>query len=208
MSQELRWIEWSTRIQAIAQNGLAFSKDRFDIERYEELRQIAAEMLAAHTGIPTEFVRELFSGETGYATPKVDVRALVLREGRVLLVRERSDGGWTLPGGWADVCASPSENVTREVLEESGFQTRATRLLALHDRRKHLHAPRYPYSVYKLFILCEIMGGEATPGIETSDVDFFTPDDLPELSLDRVTPAQITRLFELAQHPEWPADFD
>ena len=136
------------------------------------------------------------------------MRGVVFRDGKILLVREVSDGGWALPGGWADVNQSAGESVMREVLEESGYETKAVRLLAVYDRSKHDHAPAFPFHVYKLFILCEMTGGAPAAGLETSAVGFFAEDALPELSRSRVTPAQIRRLFEHHRHPEWTADLD
>lgn len=203
-----QWLEWAKRLQAIAQNGLTFARDPFDVERYEAVRQIAAEIISAGSSADIPFVLDLFSGEIGYATPKVDVRGVVFSEDALLLVRERADNRWTLPGGWADVCESPSESVTREVYEESGYKTRAVKLLAVYDRSKHPHTRPFPYHVYKMFFRCEITGGAAAEGMETSEVSFFHEDEIPELSLERITPAQVARLFEHQQHPDWPADFD
>jgi ADP-ribose pyrophosphatase YjhB (NUDIX family) len=202
------WLEWSRKLQAIAQNGLLFAKDPYDRERYEEIREIAAQMMAAGSGEPVEVVTGLFSGQAGYATPKVDVRAVIFRDDKILLVQESQDTRWTLPGGWADPNESPSESVTREVAEESGFKTRAVKLLAVFDRAKHHHIPLHPFHVYKLFIRCEIESGEARASLETLAVAFFAEDRIPDLSLARVTPAQIARCFQHLRHPEWPTDFD
>jgi ADP-ribose pyrophosphatase YjhB (NUDIX family) len=199
------WLERARKLQAIAQNGLLFAKDPYDRERYEDIREIAARMMAEGTGEPLEVVTGIFGGQAGYATPKVDVRGVVFREEKILLVQ---DGLWTLPGGWADPNESPSESVTREVREESGFATRAVKLLAVFDRAKHNHVPLHPFHVYKLFIRCEIESGEARPSMETLDVAFFAEDRVPELSLARVVPAQIARFFQHLHHPEWMADFD
>lgn len=203
-----RWLEWATKLQAIAQNGLAFAHDPYDVNRYQAVRDLAAEMLAAGSGLELPLIRNLLSADSGYATPKVDVRGVVFQGDKLLLVRERSDGGWTPPGGWADVCASPAENVVREVFEESGFQTRATKLLAVFDRSKHPHQPTFPYHIYKLFIRCEIVGGKETLSSETDGVRFFAESEIPELSSSRITPWQIKRLFEHYRNPQLPADFD
>jgi ADP-ribose pyrophosphatase YjhB (NUDIX family) len=208
MQTSPQWLEWSRKLQAIAQNGLLFTKDPYDRERYEEIRGIAARMMAEGSGETLEVVTGLFSGQAGYATPKVDVRGVVFRDEKILLVQEAQDGLWTLPGGWADPNESPSESVTREVWEESGFATRSVKLLAVFDRAKHNHVPLHPFHVYKLFIRCEIESGEARPSMETLDVAFFAEDRVPELSLARVVPAQIARLFQHLHHPEWMADFD
>ena len=169
---------------------------------------VAAEIMAQAAGRPVEEVRGLFADQVGYATPKVDVRGVVFRGDALLLVRERADGCWTLPGGWADPVESPAEAVVREVFEESGFRTRAEKLLAVFDRSKHPHDPPFAFHVYKLFIRCEIEGGTATPSAETDEVDFFREDDLPPLSRSRITEGQIARLFEHHRAPDRPADFD
>ena len=192
-------------MQALAQTGLTYARDPYDIERYEAIRRIAAEM-AAGEGTETEVaaLEEAFAGETGYATPKVDVRGVFSTpKAGFLLVRERSDGKWTLPGGWADVGVSPAENVTREIFEEAGFQTRATKLLAVYDRSRHGHPPMLHTSTNCSF-LCEITGGEAAAGgtTETDGVAFFAPGEIPPLSTGRVTAAQLDRFFEHRREPE------
>ena len=205
---EPQWLAWSRQMMAIAQNGLSYANNPFDVERYQSIRQIAAAIMADHTHAEPRQVVDLFSREIGYATPKVDVRGAVFRDQAILLVKEREDGRWTLPGGWADVNESPREAVVREVREESGYHTRAIKLLAVFDRAKHPHVPLLPFHIYKRFILCEFLGGEAASSIETEAVGFFRENELPELSLGRVTPEQITRLFEHSRRPELPADFD
>jgi ADP-ribose pyrophosphatase YjhB (NUDIX family) len=207
-SPDLRWLEWSKRLQAIAQNGLTFARDPYDVEKYKELQSIAAEMLAAGSGLEQSVIFGLLEKETGYATPKVDVRGVVFRDDKLLLVRERAEGKWTLPGGWADVCGSPAENVMREVYEESGLTTRATKILAVFDRSKHPHEPPFAFHVYKLFLLCAVTGGAARASAETDSVEFFGEEEIPELSLTRVTPAQISRMFEHHRQPDLPTDFD
>ena len=202
-------VEWAQRLQAIAQTGLTFTKNPFERERYEQVREIAAEMMATYGDLDTDSILGLFADQAGYATPKVDVRAAIFEGEQILLVRERSDGLWTLPGGWADVGESPSVAVVREVREEAGYECRAARLLAIYDRDhpRHGHAS-FPFHSYKIFFQCELIGGEASDSIETSGVGFFSLDDLPDLSLRRVTPSQIERLFELYANPELPTDFD
>ncbi|MGB3650795.1 MAG: NUDIX hydrolase [Rivularia sp. (in: cyanobacteria)] len=202
-----KWLNWAQKIQAIAQNGLTYTENAFDIERYKYLREIAAEIIANHTNIEAREVIDLFAQETGYATPKVDVRGAVFQDNKILLVKERSDGCWTLPGGWADIGESPSESVVKEILEESGYHTRATKLIAVYDRDKQGHPP-HPDYIYKLFFQCELVGGSASTSIETEDVGFFAEDGIPQLSLGRILPAQITRLFEYDRNPDLPTDFD
>ena len=197
---EPKWLEWAKQIQAIAQTGLTYAKDVYDIERYEELRQISVDILSDYTTIGKETVRLTFAGETGYATPKVDVRAVIFRDNKVLLVREKIDGAWALPGGWADIGYSPAEVAVKEVKEEAGFDVDPLRLLAVLDKKFHHHPPE-PYHVYKLFIQCEIVSGEALSGVETSEVAFFERHRLPELSQERNTPAQIQTMFEFLRNP-------
>jgi ADP-ribose pyrophosphatase YjhB (NUDIX family) len=202
-----KWLEWAQKLQAIAQNGLTYSENPFDIERFKAVQAIAAEIMATHTNVEHNYVLDLFAREVGYATPKVDVRGAVFRENTILLVKERVDGCWTLPGGWADVGESPSEVTVKEVYEESGYQTRAVKLIAVYDRDKQGHPP-FPHYVYKLFFLCELLSGFPTPSIETEEVGFFPEDGIPQLSLGRVTPAQISRAFNHYRHPDLPTDFD
>lgn len=204
---EPRWLEWSRELQAIAQTGLTYARDPFDIERYEQVRDVAARIQAHYLDLETEAVLAALKNETGHATPKVDVRGVVFREGRILMVRELLDGLWTLPGGWVDVNESPSEAAVREVREESGYVTSAVKLLAVWDKRKHDHPPARHHA-YKLFFQCEIIGGEPATSYETTGIDFFAEDDLPPLSPGRITSGQIARLFEHLRHPDLPTDFD
>ena len=205
MSEAL--VRWAQRIQALSQTGLTYANDPYDRARYEELREIAAEMLAIPLGAPALELTSLFRAEEGYATPKVDVRGVIVKDEKVLLVRERSDRLWTLPGGWADVGDPPSYAVEREIREESGYEAKAVKLLALYDRSLHGHPPM-TFHVYKAFFRCEITGGGPAFSDETDDVDFFALNALPPLSVERVTAKQIARLFDLASHPDWPTDFD
>jgi ADP-ribose pyrophosphatase YjhB (NUDIX family) len=203
-----QWLSWTKRLQAIAQTGLTFTRDHYDHQRYEELQALAAEMMATGSGMPdSEKILNLFRNESGYATPKVEVRGAVVRENQILLVREREDGGWTLPGGWADVGESPSSMVVREVKEESGYDVAPRKLAALFDRNKHPHPPESTHA-YKLLFLCDLLGGEATPSFETPEVRFFPRHELPHLSAARITEYQIEHMFDHAAHPEWPTTFD
>jgi len=201
------WLRWTDALRSIARAGLAYSRDPFDRDRFESVEAIAAEILSCHTDLDASKAVELWRAEGGYVTPKVDVRAVVLERGRVLLVREVSDGCWSLPGGWADVGESAGEVAVREVLEETGLQVSATRLLALLDMAKHDHPPRVFY-VYKVFMACEVLGGALRASAETPAVNWFERTALPPVSLDRVTPAQIERMLTLARDPSLPADFD
>jgi ADP-ribose pyrophosphatase YjhB (NUDIX family) len=208
MSDEPKWVAWARALQAIAQTGLHFSESEYDIERYRKILEIAVDIFADSSGESPAMIRGLFDGQSGYATPKVDVRGVVFRDDKLLLVRERSDGLWTLPGGWADVNDSPSEAVEREIVEESGFRAKAERMIAIFDRAKHGHEPPFPFHVYKLFILCGLKGGEARTTMETIGVEFAGENEIPPLSLSRVTREQIQFCFEARNNPDAPCRFD
>jgi ADP-ribose pyrophosphatase YjhB (NUDIX family) len=203
-----QWLSWARRLQAIAQSGLTYCKDQFDIERYHQVREIAAGMMTTGSATPEdEPVEQLFARQSGYATPKVDVRVAAFRDGRILLVRELSDNCWTLPGGWADVGESPSVAAARETREESGFEVQITKLAALYDRDLHGHPP-FAFHSYKAFFMAELRSGYAQPSKETSDAQFFAEDELPPLSRSRVMPAQIAHMFEHFRNPQLPTSFD
>lgn len=204
---EPRWLHWARRIAAIAQNGLTYTQGPFDRERYTELREIATGMMAAYGDADPERVLELFRNQNGYATPKVDVRAVVFQDDRILLVRETEDGRWTLPGGWADEGYTAAQVAAKEVREESGYLVRPEKVLAVYDRDSH-GAPPLPWSVYKLFLRCALEGGAPTHSVETDGVGFFGEDEIPPLSEGRVAPGQVRRMFEHLRNPDWPADFD
>lgn len=201
------WLDWARRLQAIAQSGLTYCKDKFDIQRYEQIRALAAEMMADGSAQDPARLEKLFAQQSGYATPKVDVRVAAFENGRILLVRELEDGCWTLPGGWADVGEPPSIAAAREVLEESGYEVRITKLAAVFDRDLHGHPP-YAFHAYKLFFVGELSGGAPQNSHETADAQFFAENQLPPLSLSRVTPSQIAHLFEHLRHPQLPTSFD
>lgn len=206
------WLRWARQLQGLAQSGLAYTENVFDRERYTAIRQIAAEMMASPAGVPAAYVYDLFAEEMGYATPKVGVRAAVFRretvEPEILLVKERTDGRWTLPGGWVDIADSPGEAVVRETYEEAGLHVRAERLVAVYDPQKHGMAPPRPFALVRLFFLCTITGGTPRPGVETEAVGFFPANALPSLSRHRVSAAQIQRMFGFYRDPSLPADFD
>jgi ADP-ribose pyrophosphatase YjhB (NUDIX family) len=202
------WLAWTRTLRDIAQAGLAYANDGYDIDRYLRVRCVAAELAAAHTDAPRETIEGVFAADAGHPTPKIDVRAAVVVAGRILLVRERSDGGWTLPGGWADPGESPSEAVIREVREESGLAVRATKLIALYDRARQGHPPHAEY-IYKAIFACELSGpGRPRPSDETDAVAFFAPSAIPGLSLGRTTPAQIARAIAHHADPSLPTEFD
>lgn len=205
---EPKWLAWAKSLQAIAQNGLIFAENHFDIERYESVRVIAADIMASYTQVDKQFVLDLFNDQSGYATPKVDVRGVVFQGDKVLLVKEVVDGCWTLPGGWADPNEMPSEAAAREVWEESGYEVKPVKLLMVYDRSKHGHEPPMPFHVYKLFFLCELIRGEVKTSMETSAVGFFGENEMPPLSLARLTPSEVVRLFEHYRNPTLLTDFD
>jgi ADP-ribose pyrophosphatase YjhB (NUDIX family) len=207
LAAEPAWLTISRELRALAQTGLAFSKDPFDLQRFQRIVELAAQLMALGSDASAEKVLDIFRGEVGYATPKVDVRGAAFRGDQILLVQEASDGLWTLPGGWADVNQSAAECVVREMAEESGFQARAVKLVAVSDYRKSGHPPR-AVSIYKMFFLCEVTGGEPRPSEETTAVAFFPRDRLPPLSPGRITRAQIDRVYVHRQNPELPTDFD
>lgn len=205
--QDFRWLHWAQQLQAVAQTGNTYANNDFDRQRYDLVCNIAAAMMAAGSGAEPQVIGALFNAETGYATPRMDVRAAVFREERILMVQERSDGLWTLPGGFADVGDSPGGAAEREVLEESGFQVRAVKLAALFDRNRHPHPP-FGYHLWKAFFLCELTGGEAQTSIETSAAQFFAEDQLPPLSVGRISVRQVQHMFEHHRNPNLPASFD
>ncbi len=200
-------LELARRLHALARTGLHFCGNEYDRQRYEEIERIAAELLAGRDPADRDALLALWRGETGYVTPKVEVRGATFRDGRVLLVRETADGRWTLPGGWADVNESPSQAVEKEIEQESGFRARAVKLAALYDRSRHGHGETL-FHGWKAFFLCEITGGEARGSYETDAVGFFAPDDLPPMSLGRSTPRQVARMLEHWRERAQPTDFD
>lgn len=206
IDKSINWLKWVSEIEAIAQSGLTYSSNEFDKERYIRLREIISELAAHCSENKLNDVINIFSLEKGYATPKIDVRAFILKEDKLLLVKERSDGLWTLPGGWADVNESPSEAVMRETKEETGYDVSALKLLALWDKLKHDHPPQWPHA-YKCFFHCEIRSGEPVENLEIAEQCFFDLDNLPPLSTHRVTQKQLIKLYELIINPQ-PTQFD
>lgn len=206
-----QWLAWARRIQTIAQSGIAYAQNPYDIERYHDLQNLSAEIIAAGSTTPFEPILDLLKAEHGpgrYATPKIDVRGAVIRDGQILLVRELLDEGrWTLPGGWMDMGDTPGGAVVREFREETGYEVRVLKLAAVYDRDRHGHPP-YLFSILKLFFLCELTGGAPITSIETGETAFFALDDLPELSVRRVTAEEIAMLFRHAEQPELPTEFD
>ena len=206
--QSLRepWLSWAMELQSIAQCGLAYVKDVYDKERYERLRDIAAEMLSERSGIPLERVKDLFCSESGYQTPKLETRAAIFREGRILLVHERR-GGWSLPGGWVDVLESVGSNAVKEAREEAGVEVEAERIIALHDQQKRNNPP-HAYGICKVFVLCRLLGGAFQENSETDDSGYFSLEDLPPLEHGKNTPEQIALCFRARADPHWQTRFD
>jgi ADP-ribose pyrophosphatase YjhB (NUDIX family) len=197
------WLDLAKRLQAIAQAGLTFSENKYDIDRYEQLRKISQEVMQDFTDAPMEKITRLFATEKGYQTPKVDVRGVVFRDHKILLVKEGIDGLWSIPGGWADIGLSPAEIAVKEIQEEAGLEVKADRLLAVLDKHKHLHPPDI-YHAYKIFIRCTEIGGILKPGMETLDAGFFSMDKIPELSAPRITSEQVNLMFSFLEHPDKP----
>ncbi len=207
---EPNWLVWARELQAIAQTGLTFTNDPFDRERYGAIRKLAAHIMAAHSSADPARIEALFTEQSGYATPKVDVRAAAFRDdGALLMVREATDGCWSLPGGWADVNQSARESVIREVREEAGFDVSIRKLAAVLDRARYPHVPPRPFHVYKMFFICEIADGAPRPSIETTEIGFFLEHALPaDISVHRVVPYQIERMFAHYRQPDLPTEFD
>jgi ADP-ribose pyrophosphatase YjhB (NUDIX family) len=207
MMMEPKWLEWAKQLQSIAQAGLTYSKDVYDLERFQLIRNISVEILSQQADIDKTVIKDLFANETGYATPKVDIRSVVFMGNKILMVRENTDGDWSLPGGWGDIGLTPSEVAVKEVKEESGFDVKPIKLIGVLDKKCHPHPPS-PYHVYKMFIQCEIVGGTPKEGMETSAVEFFAENELPSLSIARNTESQIQLAFRYLHNPQEPVYFD
>lgn len=206
MEQNERWLQWAVELQALAQAGLFYGRDPYDRERYERIREIAAEMVSHQSDLPVEKVKDLFCGDVGYQTPKLDTRAAIFREGKILLVRE-SNGAWALPGGWVDVNVSVAENVRKEVKEEAGLDVEIRRVIAVQDREKH-NRPVYAYKICKIFMQCEATGGAFVPNLETTGFDYFGLDELPRLAEEKNTREQIEMCFRAMASEVWEAVYD
>jgi ADP-ribose pyrophosphatase YjhB (NUDIX family) len=202
-----KWLEWAARLQSIAQAGLTFGADKYDLDRYQQIRTISVEILREYTGTSIEKIRDLFASETGYQTPKVDIRASVFKDDKILMVREKIDGAWSLPGGWADVNTSVSESAARECLEEAGASVKPKRIIAIHQADKHFNRPS-PYTIYKIFVECELIENNFSENTETLEAGFFPFDSLPPLSTERNTREQIEICFEARKHTLFETLFD
>jgi ADP-ribose pyrophosphatase YjhB (NUDIX family) len=190
-----KWLFWASELQSIAQAGLTFCENNYDRERYEKIRNIVIEILHEYTEMDHKKIRELFASETGYQTPKVDIRASVFNDNKILMVKEKVDGAWALPGGWADVNSSVSESAIRECKEEAGALVKPKRIIAIHMGNKH-NNHNFPFTIYKIFVECELVENSFKENTETLDAQFFEADKLPELSFERNTPDQIKMCFE------------
>ena len=206
MDKNEKWLQWAVELQSIAQAGLFYGKDPFDRERYQRIRDIAAEMISFKTEIPLEKVKDLFCCEQGYQTPKLDTRAAIFKEDKILLVREKN-GTWSLPGGWVDVNVSERENVIKEVKEEAGLDVRPELVIAVQDREKH-NLPVYAYKVCKIFVLCSACGGEFQENIETTESRYFGRDELPRLAEEKNNKEQIEMCFEACHSENWKTLID
>ena len=206
MISKYKWLDIAQNLQSIAQAGLTYTENKYDVERYEQIMQLSKDIIDQHSDMNMERLDKLFGLEEGYLTPKVDVRGVIFRGEKVLLVKETIDGKWALPGGWADVGLTASEVVEKEVKEESGLEVKTQNLLAVFDKKCHPHPPDI-YYVYKMFFLCQEVGGSTQVGMETSDIGFFGIDELPELSVGRNTKSQIEQMFALKENPQ-PTLFD
>lgn len=200
-------LEWAIQIQSIAQAGLMYGRDPYDKERYEELRLIAAEMVSERTDIPVVKIQDLFCNEEGFQTPKIDTRAAIFRDGKILLVHE-NNGTWSLPGGWCDVNQSVAPNVIKEAKEETGLDVLAQRLIAVQDWRRH-NVCNYAYGVVKIFVLCGILGGAFEENIETTEIRYFGREELPDrLAVEKTTREQIKLCFDAYNDKDWVTLFD
>lgn len=202
-----RWLKWAMEIQSLAQSGLAYTQNKYDIERYERLREISAEILSEKTSLNLDKVKNLFCNEKGYQTPKLDTRAAIFKGNKILLVHE-NNGTWALPGGWCDVLESVKSNTEKEVKEETGLDAKAVKIISIQDRNKH-NKPVYAYGVCKVFVLCDILGGEFIENIETTGTQYFSLDNLPSnLAEEKSNKEQIEMCFKAYHDPNWETQFD
>ena len=207
MNRNEKWLQWAIELQSLAQAGLTYCKDVYDKERYERIREITAEILSEMSDIPTETVKELFCNETGYQTPKLDTRAAIFNDGKILLVCE-NNGKWSLPGGWCDVNISVGENAVKEVKEESGLDVNPVSIIAIQDRAKH-NLPLYAHGICKVFVLCSVVGGSFRENMETTGFDYFSENNLPDLATEKNNEAQIRMCFEAYRAGDkWKTLFD
>jgi len=205
-TKQPKWIAWAQEIFSMSQAGLTYSENEFDKERYKRLLEITAEMIESQSELSKESVLESFSMQTGYATPKIDVRGAVVNEGKILLIQERMDGKWAMPGGWVDLGNAPASAAEREVWEESGYRVKAGKVVAVIDANRI--EPMEFYHAFKIIFLCELIGGEPTISHETLAVDFFDPDNIPPLSIYRTNESMLQEVFAHVNNPSRPTAFD
>ena len=202
-----KWLKWAIEIQSLAQAGLTYTDNVQDIERYERLREIAAEIIEAKSNISLEKVKDLFCNENGYQTPKIDTRAAIFKDEKILLTHE-NNGTWSLPGGWCDVLESVASNTIKEVKEETGLDVETIKIIAVQDRNKH-NKPIYAYGVCKIFVLCNVIGGEFIENIETTEIKYFSLDEIPNnLAEEKTNNEQIEMCFKAYKDEKWQTQFD
>lgn len=202
-----KWLKWAIEIQSLAQAGLEYTDHVYDIERYERLREISAEIISEKTNLNMEKVKGLFCNETGYQTPKIDTRAAIFKDNKILLVHE-NNGTWSLPGGWCDVLETVKTNTIKEVKEETGLDVETIKIISIQDRNKH-NKPIYAYGVCKIFVLCNVIGGEFVENIETTEIKYFSLDELPNsLAEEKTTKEQIEMCFKAYKDENWKVQFD
>ncbi len=201
-----KWIKWAMEIQSLAQVGLAYTNNAYDIERYERLREISAEMIEEKSNISLDKVNDLFCSETGYQTPKIDTRAVIFKNNKILLTHE-NNGTWSLPGGWCDVLESVKSNTIKEVKEETGLDVETIKIIAVQDRNKH-NKPIYAYGICKIFVLCNVIGGEFIKNIETTEIKYFSIDELPLLAEEKSNKEQVEMCFKAYNDKNWQVQFD
>lgn len=201
------WLKWAMEIQSLSQAGLAYTSNVYDIERYERLREISAEMLSKKTDISLDKVKNLFCNETGYQTPKIDTRAVIFKDNKILLTHENNDT-WSLPGGWCDVLETVKTNTIKEVKEETGLDVETIKIIAVQDRNKH-NKPVYAYGICKIFVLCNVIGGKFIENIETTEIDYFSLDEIPDnLAEEKTNKEQIEMCFNAFHDERWETQFD
>ena len=199
------WLDWAMELQAIAQNGLAYTKDIYDKERFERIREISAEIVSKKSNLSFDMAKDVFCNETGYQTPKLDVRAAIFNDGKILLVKEKEK--WSLPGGWVDYNESVRSNTIKEAKEEAGLDVEPVKIIAVQDRNKH-NEPKYAYGICKIFVLCSVIGGAFQANNETTESDFFALDSMPILASEKTTLKQIEMCFDAHRNSNWDVYFD
>ena len=202
-----KWLKWAIEIQSLAQAGLTYTDNVYDIERYERLREIAAEIIEEKSNISLEKVKDLFCNENGYQTPKIDTRAAIFKDDKILLTHE-NNGTWAMPGGWCDVLESVASNTIKEVKEETGLDVETIKIISIQDRNKH-NKPIYAYGVCKIFVLCNVIGEEFIENIETTEIKYFSLDKIPNnLAEEKTNNEQIEMCFKAYKDEKWQTQFD